>query len=248
MLIGIVTLFVLLFTVVESPLLLKETDKLVKKYVVDQTRKERMISLLDEGHKARKVFIKEDTKITKEFNKLYTSRESNENELTKLVDQYTQARNQMQEINLKVSVEAQEFIMENEWEQIQPGMIKGMKKVGKDLSKNKIKIEKSLRKDEKTFQKAIKDPAKLKNVVNASKEFENNLHAFLDNQIETINDENSVLYKLLVDAKDIVAIQTQQTQEIENLLMQYVSFHKVLVENTTEEEWKKIKGSIKFPV
>ena len=128
MIIRIVTLFVLLFSVMESPLLRKETDKLVKKHVVDETRKERMLSHLDEGHKARKEFVKEDIKLTKEFDKLYKLRESNENELSELVDQYTKARNRMQEVNREVSVKAQDLILDNEWEQIQPGMIKGMKK------------------------------------------------------------------------------------------------------------------------
>ena len=248
MIIGIATLFILLFSVMESPLLLKETDKLVKKYVVEETRKERMLSLLDEGHKARKAFVKKDTKLTKEFDKRYKLRASNENELSGLVDQYTKARIRMQEVNLEVSVKAQDLILDNEWEQIQPGMIKGMKKFGKDLTKNKTKIEKSFRKDEKVYQKAIEDQVKLENILKASKEFESTLYSFLDKQIAVINDENSVLYKLRVEQKEIIALQAKQTQEIEGLLNLYVTFHQVLVENTTEKEWNKIKNSIKFPL
>jgi hypothetical protein len=207
-----------------------------------------MLSLLDEGHKARKEFVKEDTKLTKEFDKLYKLRESNENELSELVDQYTKERNRMQEVNREVSVKAQDLILDNEWEQIQPGMIKGMKKVGKDLTKNKTKIEKSFRKDEKVYQKAIEDQVKLENILKASREFESTLNSLLDKQIEMINDENSVLYKLRVEEKEMMALQAKQTQEIESLLKRYVTFHQVLVENTTEKEWNKTKSSIKFPI
>ena len=248
MIIGIVTLLMILFNIMESPLLLKETDKLVKKYVVEETRKERMLSLLDEGHKARKAFVKEDSKLTKEFDKLYKLKASNENELSELVDQYTKARIRMQEVNLEVSVKAQDLILDTEWEQIQPGIIKGMKKVGKDLSKSKSKVEKSFRKDEKVFQKAIEDPVKLESIIKASKEFESALYSLLDKQTEMINDENSVLYKLRVEEKEIIALQAKQTQEIESLLNQYVDFHQVLVKNTTEKEWNKIKSSIEFPL
>lgn len=246
MLIGIATLFVLLFTLLQSPLLLKETDKLVKKHVVDPTSKEKMITLLDEGHKARKVFVKTDTKLTKEFNKSYVIKESSEEELLKHVEQYVQARKQMQEVNLKVSLLAQDYILDEEWNQIQPGMIKAMKKAGEDLSKDKSKIHKSFRKDEKLFTKTIKDQQKLSEIITASKEFENILYKLLDRQIETINDENSIIYKLRVDEQKIIAVQKQQTEEITNVLLQYVDFHKVLDENTTEQEWKKIKKSIKF--
>ena len=63
MIIGLATLILLLFTSLESPLLLKGTDKLLKEHIVDETRKERLLKFVDEGHKTRKIFVKEDNRL-----------------------------------------------------------------------------------------------------------------------------------------------------------------------------------------
>ena len=247
MLIGIFAIIISLFTMFESPFLLKNSDKLIKKHIVDQSRKEKLLIHINEAKDQRKLFVKNDKKLTKKINKLYKLRETTSQEFADLIDQSTSSRKQMQEANFKLTMESQDLITEFEWENIKPDFKKGMMKIAKKISKSKISTNKSFDKIEAKFKKTIKDEQKAKDATKALKDFKVSVNNMFEEYKNEILSESSILYELIVEEQMVIKLQKNHMQNIENVLNAYANLHAVLVASTTEKEWKKLYRSFKLP-
>ena len=60
-------------------------------------------------------------------------------------------------------------------------------------------------------------------------------------------DENSILYQYKVEKQQIIDLQKELDHNVKKVIEEAVDLHFILVENTTENEWKKIKGNLKSP-
>lgn len=231
-----------------SPLLLPNIDKLAKEHIEDKDRKDKMLLLIKEAQMQRKAFAKTDKKISKELDKVFALRESSRQDFTILIDKWTESREEMQAANRKLIYESQNIVTEQEWENMKPDFKEGIEKLDKRATKNKKHLEKAFIKMESKFKKSIKDDERSQKAIQALNAFKVSIYNTMDDYRKQMLDENSIVYEYSVEKQQIIDIQYKHSKTLNEALSSYTDLHFTLVEVTTENEWKKLKGKLKLPI
>ena len=207
-----------------------------------------MLILIKEAQTQRKAFAKKDKKISKEFNKVFALRESSRQDFTILIDKWTESREEMQAANRKLIHESQNLITEQEWEKMKPDFKEGIEKLDKRATKNKKQLDKAFIKMESKFKKSIKDDERSQKAIQALNAFKLSVYDIMKLYREQMLDENSIVYEYSVEKQQIIDIQDKHSKTLNEVLAIYTDLHFTLVEVTTENEWKKLKGKLKLPI
>lgn len=232
----------------DSPLLLPESEKIVKKHVVDKEKQEKLLQLIDDAKLERKSFSKADEKRSKELNKLFQVREAKQADFDNLIAAFIASRKKMQAASLNLIFESQNLISETEWDNMKPDYHEGLNKLDKRSKKVANQVRKSFDTLEKSINTSIDDNSKKETVIKTLKDFETNLFDMVESYQKVIIDENSFVFQYQVEKQQLIDLQEEHSKNLENLLIAYTNLHFVAVENTNEDEWKKIRKKLTLPI
>ena len=232
----------------DSPYLLPKMDSIIKKHVQDDVRKDTLLLLIKETKIERKAFVKADKKLSKELNDLAQSRESTRQDFDNLIQRSHESRKKSNSANLKFINEAQNLITEAEWANMKPDFKKSILKLDKRMQKGAKQTEKAFNKLEKKILNTINDIDKANKVKEALHNCEKSIITTLTEYRTKMLDENSILYQYKVEKQQIIDLQKQHDNNIKKVIEEAADLHFILVENTTENEWNKIKGNLKSPL
>lgn len=242
-------IFTILFNAMGgSPLLLPDSKKFVKKHVVDKEKQAELLELIEAAKKEREFFTKADKKLSKEFNNLYQAREAKRDEFDKLIVIFIDSRKKMQAASFKLIYESENLITDKEWEKMKPDYVQGLKKLDKKSKKEVDQIRKAFDTLEKSIKTFVEDKSKSDAILLTLNKFESSLFNLFETYQKAMLDENSIVYQYHVEKHQLIDMQEKHSKNLEKLLIAYTNLHFVAVENTNEEEWKKIKTKLKLPI
>ena len=239
---------ILINTMGDSPLLLPESKKIVKKHVVDKGKQAKLFELIEDAKKERESFTKADKKLSKDFNNLYQLRETKRAEFDELIVRFINSRKEMQAASLNLIYKSENLITEKEWEKMKPDYVEGLKKLEKRSKKEVDQIRKAFNTLEKRIKTSVDDKSNSDAILLTLNNFESSLFDLFEMYQKTMLDENSIVYQYHVDHQQLVDMQRKHSENLKNLLIAYTNLHFVALENTNEEEWKKIKTKLKLPL
>lgn len=242
-------IFTILFNAMGgSPLLLPDSKKLVKKHVVDKEKQAELLELIKDAKVERKSFTKADAKLSKDFNKLYQVRNAKRSEFDDLISKFIASRKKMQASSLKLIYESENLITEEEWGKMKPDYREGLKKLDKRSKKEAQQIRKRFDKLEKSIITSVNDNSKSETILQSLNDFEITLFDLFETYRKVMLDKNSIVYQHYVEKQQLIDMQEKHSRNLENLLAVYVNLHFIVVENTNEQEWEKIKSKLKLPI
>lgn len=244
MIVGIVTLFSMLFGVGGQVdiFFLDNLDKGVKKYVVDKDRKKELQGILKDYTSTLKDFRKERKSKVKDLKEKNKDRSGTEEWFRDFFAGRIDEREELQAYWIEHRLELQEKVMPDEWALI-------IKMAEDEMAKLEAKEEKKARKQkdqdiflklEATINEQIADQEKQSEVMSALAKYEKKVDE-LGNNLENIN----------VTETDFLANQNASKEEMKRfagsindlrkeLYKSYSEFYLEVLDNTTAEEWKAI--------
>jgi cytochrome c556 len=237
-------LFVALFSVFkgDSPFLIPKINKYVKMNVEDEERKEKLLVLIKEAKKERKVYAKEYNKQSKELGRLTKNRKTTKEEFEAFIKKSMQLRETSQALYQKLNSEAEKLVTKGEWENMKPHVQEDLKKLATKTNKSVANLEKAFGKLRNKIIKTIEDEHKRQYCIEAVSEYQTLLEKNFKALSEEVTNENSILYQYEVTESETQELQASIKTSIELLLRAQAKLHATLVKNTTETEWKKIKN------
>ena len=239
---------ILINTMGDSPLLLPESKKIVKKHVVDKEKQAKLLDLIEDTKEERKSFAKADKKLSKEFNKLDQARDAKRAEFDSLIVKFITSKKEMQAANLNLIYESENLITEKEWENMKPDYLVGLKKLEKRSKKEVDQMRKVFNTLEKSIKTSIDDKSNSDAILLTLNNFESSLFDLYEMYQKAMLDENSIVYQYHIEHQQLIDMQEKHSENLKKLLAAYTNLHFVAVENTNEEEWKKIKTKLKLPL
>ena len=242
--IWIALFFALVFGATSSSSLVPNLDKHVKKHVVDKSSKKQVLEFLKEDKKQRKSTYKIQKKNLKELGTLFASRDATMEDFEKVFAEILDERQKLQEADVKVKLEIQDYIEADEWDLIVIDAKKDFTKKRKKTKKNMTKLANKFDKFEEELNKIIVNENSKKEAQAALINFENlfsdNLKAFG----EYIDDDSSIIYKHKTTSEELIEVQDKANVLRKEIFQTYAETHFKMVENTTEEEWKPLAKQI----
>lgn len=154
----------------------------------------------------------------------------------------------MQALSLNLIYESQNLITEEEWGKMKPDYLKELKKLDKRSRKEAKQVRKRLDKLEKSIITSVNDKSKSENIIQSLNDFENSLFHLFGTYRKVMLDENSIVYQYHIEKQQLIDKQEKHSENMENLLITYTNLHYVVVENTNEQEWEKIRKELTLPL
>ena len=90
----------------------------------------------------------------------------------------------------------------------------------------------------------IKDDIKSQNCLNALSQFQSLLKTKFEDRMALFTDENSIFFQYYVSETEAIEMHVNARLDLEQLLLAHAHLHAVIVENTTEGEWKIIRRKL----
>ena len=224
----------------DSPFMVKDMDKYVKTHVVDDTKKDKAIDILNEAKKVRKKTAKANADYFKEFSKYEKSRDAKKEDFEKIGSKMLESQKKSQSANIKAIKNIQEYITEDEWKAIQGDIEKGFEKSSKKRNKSLAKLEKEFTKWKDKINKSIADKEKRELAIAAAERLKT---TFINNkkivQEELLN-HNSVIHKYKASEAELKKVQDEYLKLAQEVFDVAIATHFEIIELTTPDEWKKI--------
>ena len=234
--------FLLLLAIIggDSPFMVKNLDKYVKKHVVDDTKKDKVLDYLKEAKAVRKKTVKANKNLFKEFGKFEKSREATKEDFETIGSKMMEGQKISQSSNIKAIQNAQNYITVDEWKAIQEEIDINFNKSSKKRKKNLAKLEKQFIKWEEKINNTIADNEKRKLAISAIERLKT---TYINNkeqvQKELLN-HNSIIYKYKASEPELKEVQEKYLKWAQEVFDVAIATHFELIELTTPEEWKKI--------
>jgi len=163
----------------DSPFMVPKLDNYVKKHVVDDSRKDKVIVLLKDAKKKRKEVGKKNVKFLKKLKKLSTSRETTQADFDQFLTKILEAQTESQQANILVTQKAQENITVDEWAEIEADVAKSLDKSNKKRTKQVAKVEKRFLKWEKIISSSMADEEKRKQAVESVDKLKRSIYGII---------------------------------------------------------------------
>ena len=239
-------IWALLFTILaiafggDSPYLVPHLDKYVKTHVVDDSRKEKVLTLLKEAKKVRKASVKQNGKFLKEFQQLFISRETDRADFDNFLQKILEAGSAAQKAYAEANQNSKNFITEDEWDAITADFIASLAKSKKKRDKVKAKMDKDAQKWKNKIAKIISDKDRREKAMAEV----DKIHAVLLRNYtateEKLMDKNAVINKYTSSDDEVAAEQEKIVAAAREMVETAIEAHFTLVELTTPEEWDKL--------
>ena len=244
MIVGIVTLFSMLFGVGGQVdiFFLDNLDKGVKKYVVDKDRKKELQGILKDYTSTLKDFRKERKSKVKDLKEKNKDRSGTEEWFRDFFTGRIDEREELQAYWIEHRLELQEKIMPDEWALI-------IKMAEDEVAKLEAKEQKKARKQkdkdifsklETTINEQIADQGKRSEVMTALEQYEKKVDELGDNLKDINVTETDFLADQNATKEDMEKVARSINDLRKELYSSYSSFYLEVLENTTVEEWNPI--------
>ena len=242
-----VLLFGLIFSSVNggNMMLLPGSKKIVRKSAIVDERKEELLGLIELSQNERKYLWKETRTLSKKLNELLISRYSERNEFDALIINYIDIRKNSQKANLKLALESQKLILEEEWQDLVTEFKKEFVKLEKALEKDERALESHFLMLERSVTRHLKDQNSAA-ILERIHDVKALARGTLDEYSQEILNEKSLFYRYDVEEAKIIELQTDHEGNIKELLYRYVDLYFISVNNTNDKEWKRIRNKLKL--
>lgn len=230
-----------------APFLLVDNKKVVRQFVEDDERKEHIYAILDDAKDQHKDINKATKKISKKLNELAKDRGALLEDFKEQAKQSYSYRVMMQEVNLLALVHCRENITEKEWAQMSEAFFEENKKISKLINKRVKQVEKGFDKTEKKFRNVIADEENADAAIGAMRAFESSLNYMVEDYVGYMLNEESIIYQYAVSEEIAKTVQKRHIDNLSKVFDALLDLHFVLVENSTEKEWKRINSKLKLP-
>ena len=240
-----IVLFSLIFAATSSSSVVPNLDKHVKKHVVEKSSKKQVLAFYKEDQKQRTSTQKVQKKHVKELGDLFMSRNTTMEDFEKVFTQMLDERHKLQTADVKIKLEIQNYINDNEWELIVIDAKKDFTKIRKKTKKQMTKLADKFNTFEEEVNIIIKDENSKKEAQAALNSLKQVLYDKLKAFGEYLDDDNSIVYKHKTTSEELLEIQDKANILRAEIFQTYAETHFKMVENTTEEEWKPLSKQIK---
>ena len=240
-----IALFSFIFAITSSSTVIPNLDKHVKKHVVEKARKDQVLVFIKEDLKQRKSTQKIQMKSVKELGTLFMSRNTTQEDFDNIFLKILDERHKLQAADTKLKLEIQEYIEADEWNHIVAASKNDYTKTEKKTKKNMTKLANNFNKFKEDVNLIVMDENSKKEVLAALVSFEQMFSDNLKAVGEYIDDESSILYKHKTTSEEIIEVQEKADILRKEIFQTYAETHFILVEYTTEEEWKPLSKQIK---
>lgn len=248
MIVGIITIITLLFGSGSFDVFfLPEFEKGVKEYVIGKERKKEITGDLKVVTKIYKEYNKERKSDIKQFETMYSSRSTNEEDFAEYFTNIQAKRVSMQNEVIDARILINEKFESAEWDSIVAfSNASSTKVLEKEQKKNE---KKSSKKSKESFEKTLKSISQVANSENQKSLIEG-LDSFklkiekLSTNLERVYVNNkTVLTKKDAEKKDLMKIAEKMNVLRNDTFKEVVTFHMLVKKHTNEDEWKKIMKS-----
>lgn len=230
-----------------APFLLVENTKIVKKHVIDEERRDSILFILEDAKDQHKAIQKETKAISKSLNKLAKNRDAQREDFEAMARESYKLRVEMQEVNLNAVMKSRNLITEEEWELIGVEFFEENAKTSKLVKKRVKQIQNGFDKTEKKFRRVINEGEGAEASVISLREFETSFLYVVSEYVKFMLNDDAVVYSYNVPREEVMVLQRQHIENLANVFDALVDLHFVLVDNSSEKEWKKIDDKLKLP-
>ena len=249
MLIALFTaLAVIIFGGGESPYILPDAEKLIKKNIEDKDRKKEVLAYMKDYKKEWKALKKTEKKQTKSAAKLNKKRDADPKELANIFQQSRDQRNVLYDNLIKSRLAVQKLISDEEWDTIIKKALdekpKTTKKIDKEEAKARFKQNKKIQSIADEIESVFSDEKTREKAAEYLKDFENDLTNQLLNIQNFTYEDQEVLRDHNASEDELNSV----TQNLENYRNEvhssYLNLREKLVELSTEENWPKLSKAL----
>ena len=233
-------LFMMLFGGGSSPIIVPNLDNYVKEYVVDETRKDSIVNLIEISNDKTEEIGDKNKDLVKELKSFYKSREATSSDFESTMNEILANQVESQKVNLMVVEKSHSQITSEEWTEIQQAIYTSLEKSDEERAEETNKQKKKFDKLTEKVSKNIADKDKRKLAIEALEEVKT---VYLRNREILRNellDKKSVIYQYKASDKDLVELQEKVYNLYKEFFEETFKAHFKLVELTTEEEWEDI--------
>ena len=240
-----IALFSFIFAITSSTTVIPNLDKHVKKHVVEKTRSTQALVFIKEDLKQRKSTQKIQRKSVKELGTLFMSRNTTQEDFDKVFLKILDEREKLQAADIKLKLEIQNYIEADEWNLIVAAGKNDYTKTKKKTKKNMTKLANNFTKFKEDVNLIVLDENSKKEAQAALISFEQMFSDILNAFGDYIDDDSSILYKHKTTSEEIIEVQDKADILRKEIFQTYAETHFILVEYTTEEEWKPLAKKMK---
>jgi len=220
---------------------LDNAEKLVKKYVEDETRKKETLTIVKDYFDIVKDLRKEQKDVLKELKDVSAVRTTTEEEMKGIIQSLSEVEQKAMKSWMELRLKIPTVITKDEFDQIVEAGTMDNKKADKEIQKAKQKRDESLLSLKNVIKETITNEDKLNNVLKDFELYENALNGNFEMHekinLDVIKDYGASEEELQNPRNEIAASN-------QSVLSAYQTFFFQLVEQTTEDEWVNINKKV----
>ena len=220
---------------------LDEPEKLIKKYVEDDTRKKETITIVKDYFDIVKDLRKEQGNVLKELKDVSAVRTTTEEEMKGIIQSISELEQKAMKSWMELRLKIPTVITKDEFDQIVEAGTMENKKADKEVQKVKQKRNESLLSLKNVIKETITNEDKLNNVLKDFEQYEIALNGNFEMHekinLDAVKDYGASEEELQNPRNEIAASN-------QGVLSAYQTFYFQLVEQTTEDEWVKINKKV----
>jgi hypothetical protein len=238
-----IALFLLIFGRPESLTMLPKFNKNIKKYVVEDVRKRKILEYSKAFKKSKKDFLKDEKVYLKHFAVNSLNRNTPNEFFEVSFQKILLEQRKFNQRSLKKRLEIQYLIKEDEWKNILEASQKGLEKQEKDNQKAIEKLNNVIEKIKKDIVKHVGE-SKKKKTLEIAEQLQSDLNQNIAAFFEINYLKNDTLRNLNATIPELQAVIKDMNQIRKDVYYSIVDARSELIENTTEQEWEDIVKSI----
>ena len=228
-----------------APKLKKE----IKTHVQDETRQEELLEILKIAKKKIKAFDEQNSKAMKQMKKLLKDKEPNIGKMDQLLESSMTKRQTHQAFLVDHRLKMQNLMTDEEWNLVIENAVspsdKNEKKEDKDDRKEDKEIEKHLERVEGVITEKIDDETKKQKVMTAYQEYQKDWRMMVEKVREMNYQTNDIVNSRSASREELEDIYAEQNELRLETYESFTKLYKVASENTTVQEWKAIRKSLR---
>lgn len=230
-----------------APFLLVEDNKLVKECILDDDRRDAVLEILQNAKEEHKTIKQEIKPVSKALDKIAKDRGAKDQEFKDVAQLSYDFRVRMQRVNLEAVMASRDQIEEAEWELMAVEFRKANKKKAKKIKKRVKQVDKGFNKIEKKFRRVIEEEEKADVAVASLRNFEDKVFFAVDRYLEYMLQEDAIIYNYDFSEEEAMKLQGMHIKNLGATFDALREMHFVVVENTSEREWRKLDNKLVLP-
>ena len=249
MLIGLFTLLTaLVFGGNESPFILQNAEKIIKKEIQDKDRKKEIQAMMKEYKKEWKALNKTKKKQAKSIAKLNKDRNTATEQLAEKFEKFRVQRVELNQKLIDGRIKVARLIEQEEWDKILTDVVqispKAEKKLTKAEAKVKIKQDKKLQSIGDEIEAVFSDPVEREQATQYLLQFEDDIIVFLTSSSKFTYRDQEALQDRSASKEEIAGVIQKLEDYRANVHHSFLELRKNLVELSNEKNWPKLAKAL----